>query len=142
VDQLIEFAGNHAVLSAGFVAVLLLVIWTEFSRRVSGIRELTPAEAVLMMNRSNPNLVDVSASADFNKAHIAGAQNFALSRFSTPDAEIQKLKDKPSLMICKNGVTARQAAASLAKLGATEVSILKGGMTQWTSDNYPVTHGK
>ena len=142
MEQFIEFVGNHALLSAGFVAVLLFLIWTEVSHRVSGISELGPSEAVLMMNRSNPNLVDVSSSADFNQAHIAGAKNFALSRFSTPDAEIQKLKDKPSLVICKSGNTARQAAASLAKLGATEVSVLKGGMTQWASDNYPVTHGK
>lgn len=142
MDQLIEFVGNHAILSAGFVAVLLFLIWTEVSRRVSGISELTPSEAVLMMNRNNPNVVDVSPSADFNKAHIAGAKNIALSRFTSPDAEVQKLAERPSLVVCKNGITARQAAASLAKMGATEISVLKGGMTQWTSDNYPVTHGK
>ena len=35
-----------AVLVGGFVAVLLLLIWTELKRRVGGLRELSPAQAV------------------------------------------------------------------------------------------------
>jgi len=31
------------------------------------------------------------------------------------------------------------AASSLRKLGATEVAVLKGGMAQWRSDQFPVT---
>jgi rhodanese-related sulfurtransferase len=142
VQQFIEFAGNHAVLSAAFVGVFMLLIWTEVTRRLGGIKELSPGEAVMMINRGNPSLVDVSSVADYNKGHITGAQNIALSRFAKPDPEIEKLKSKPVLVICKNGVTARQAASSLVKLGVPEVALLKGGMTQWRSDNYPVSSAK
>jgi hypothetical protein len=33
---MIEFAGNHGMLVAGFAAIVLLLVWTEISRRTRG----------------------------------------------------------------------------------------------------------
>ena len=46
MEQLIEFAGNHGGLVAGFAAVILLLIWTEIGRFTRGYKELTPLQAV------------------------------------------------------------------------------------------------
>ena len=139
MQQLIEFAGNHALMSGGFVAVLLLLIWSEISRHMRGFSELVPAQAIPLINDTNTVVVDVSASADFHKGHIVGARNILPSRFKDPDAEIQKLAGKNVLVACKTGQTAQAAAAALVQIGAAQVAVLKGGMTQWSSDNYPVT---
>jgi rhodanese-related sulfurtransferase len=139
MEQFIEFASNHPYLSGGFVAVLGLLIWTELMRKVQGVQELTPVQAVAWINDPNTVVVDVSAAADYNKGHIVNSRNIALSRTLNPDAEVQKLKESKVLVVCKNGQTATQAAASLKKMGLAEVAILKGGMTQWLSDQYPVT---
>jgi len=139
MDQLIEFAGNHPLLSGGFVVVLLLLVWTETIRRLQGFKELTPAEAVPWINDPNAVVVDISPAADFNKGHIVNARHFSPSRLSTPDAEVAKLKDHKLLVVCRSGQSATSAAAALKKLGATEVAILKGGMAQWRSDQFPVT---
>jgi rhodanese-related sulfurtransferase len=61
------------------------------------------------------------------------------SRLANPDAEILKLKDRKLLVVCKTGQSATAAAQSLRKLGAADVAILKGGMAQWRSDQFPVT---
>ena len=139
MQQLIEFAGNHALLSGGFVLVILILIWTEITRRTQGFIELTPAQAIPLINQNNTVVVDVSSSADFHRGHILDAKNILPSRFKNPDAEIHKLKDKDILVACKSGQTAPTAASALVKLGAGRVAVLKGGMTQWTADNYPVT---
>ena len=139
MQQLIEFAGNHALLSGGFVLTFLILIWTEFKRRTQGFIELTPAQAIPLINQENTVVIDVSSSADFHKGHILDAKNILPSRFKNPDAEIQKLKDKDILVACKSGQFAQSAASALVKLGAGRVAVLKGGMVQWTSDNYPVT---
>lgn len=139
MEQLIEFAGNHALLAGGFVAVVLLLLWTEVTRHTRGFRELTPLQAVPMINNGEALVVDIRPPAEFNKGHIVGALNFAPSRFTKPDKEIEKLVGKPVLVACKTGQTAQQTAAALVKLGAGEVVVLKGGMTQWKADNYPVT---
>lgn len=138
MEQLIEFAGNHAGLVAGFVGVLLLLIWTEISRQTRGYAELTPVQAVQKMNQGQTSIVDISTAAEFAKGHLAGSKHIALSRFSKPDPDIDKMKSGPILVVCKNGVSAHRAAAQLVKSGAVDVAVLKGGTAQWISDQYPL----
>jgi rhodanese-related sulfurtransferase len=138
VGQLIEFAGNHGMLVAGFAAVILLLVWTEIGRRTRGYAELTPQQAVQQINKGNTSIIDISSAADFAKGHLSGAKHIALSRFSESDAEITKLKSGPVLVVCKNGQTAHTAAAKLVKLGVAEVAVLKGGTSQWVADQYPL----
>lgn len=138
MGQLIEFAGNHGMLVAGFAAVILLLVWTEISRRTRGYTELTPQQAVQQINKGNTSIVDISSAADFAKGHLSGAKHIALSRFSESDPEITKLKSGPVLVVCKNGQTAHTAAAKLVKLGAADVAVLKGGTSQWVADQYPL----
>jgi rhodanese-related sulfurtransferase len=138
VEQLIEFAGNHGLLVAGFVGVVLLLIWTEIGRYTRGYTELTPPQAVQKINQGQTSIVDISTAADFAKGHLAGANHIALSRFSKPDPELEKIKSGPVLVVCKNGQTAHQAAAKLVKMGATDVAVLTGGPTQWKADQFPL----
>ena len=139
MGQLIEFAGNHAMLVAGFAGIILLLIWTEISKHTRGYAELTPQQAVQKINQGKTSIVDISAAADFSKGHLAGAKHIALSRFNETDPEIAKITSDPILVVCKNGQTAHSAAAKLVKLGAADVAVLKGGTTQWAADQYPLS---
>ena len=139
MDQVIEFATNNPLLVGGFVVVLGLLIWTEVMSRLRGVKELSPALAVSWINDPNALVIDVSPVADFNRGHIVNARNFTASRLKDPDAEVLKLKDRKLLVVCKNGPTAVVAANNLRKIGAADVAVLKGGMNQWRSDQFPVT---
>ncbi len=139
MDQVIEFVRNHALLAGGFVAILAALVYTEVMRVLRGVKELSPAQAVLWINDPDAAVIDVSPVADFNKGHIVDARNFPASRLARPDAEILKLKDKKLLLVCKTGTTAVPAATDLLKMGAGDVAILKGGMAQWRNDQFPVT---
>jgi rhodanese-related sulfurtransferase len=138
VGQLIEFAGNHGMLVAGFVGIILLLIWTEISKHTRGYTELTPLQAVQKINQGNTSVVDISTAADFTKGHLADARNIPVSRISETDPDIAKIITGPVLVVCKNGQTAHTAAAKLVKLGAADVAVLKGGTTQWLADQYPL----
>jgi rhodanese-related sulfurtransferase len=139
MDQIVEFSANHPLLVAGFVAVLVFLVWTEMMRKLRGLPELNPAQAVPWINDPNAVIVDISSVADFNRGHIVNARNLPASRLANPDAEILKLKDHKLLVVCKSGQTAVAAAQSLRKMGASEVAVLKGGMAQWRSEQFPVT---
>jgi rhodanese-related sulfurtransferase len=139
MEQVIEFVGNHALLAGGFVAVLAILIYTEVMRKLQGLKELSPAQAVSWINDPAAVVIDVSPVADFNKGHIVDARNIPVSRLADPDAEIEKLRDKKLLVVCKSGQTAIPAAVNLRKIGATDVAVLKGGMVQWQSDQFPIT---
>ena len=139
MEQVFEFASRHLLMVGGFVAVLGLLVWTEVMRKIQGLTELTPAQAVPWINDPNAVIVDISTVAEFNKGHIVNARNLQASRLAKPDAEIEKLKDHKLLVVCRSGQTAISAAASLRKMGAGQVAVLKGGMAQWRSDQFPVT---
>lgn len=139
MDQIVEFSTNHPLLVIGFLAVLGLLVWTEVMRKLRGVAELSPAQAVPWINDPNAVVVDISPVADFNRGHIVNARNLLPSRLAKPDAEVLKLKDRKLLVVCKSGQSAVAAAQSLRKLGAAEVAILKGGMAQWRSEQFPVT---
>jgi len=138
VDQLIEFAGNHGMMVAGFVGIVLLLIWTEISKYTRGYAELSPIQAVQKINQGKTSIVDISTAADFSKGHLTGAKHIALSRFNNDDPELEKMKSDPILVVCKNGQTAHSAAAKLVKMGVADVAVLKGGTTQWAADQYPL----
>jgi len=139
MEQVFEFASRHLLMVGGFVAVLGLLVWTEVMRKIQGLTELTPAQAVPWINDPDAVIVDISPVADFNKGHIVNARNLQASRLAKPDAEIEKLKDRKLLVVCKSGQSAISAAASLRKMGAGQVAVLKGGMAQWRADQFPVT---
>ena len=138
MEQLIEFAGNHGMLVAGFAGIILLLIWTEISKYTRGYTEITPQQAVQKINQGQMSIVDISTAADFAKGHLAGSKHIALSRFSKSDPDLEKMKSSSVLVVCKNGQSAHQAAAKLVKSGAADVAVLKGGTAQWMADQYPL----
>lgn len=139
MQQLMEFVGNHPYLTGGFAAVLVFWLFTEFKSKFQGYSELTPAQAVSMINRNDAVVVDVSSAADYNKAHIADALHIPHSQLDGSNGNLGKLKGRPVLVVDKAGQTAGQAAARLLKLGTEEVAVLKGGMASWINDQFPVT---
>lgn len=139
MDRFLEFAGNHPLLAGGFVAVTLLIIFSEIARRFQGYSEVSTATAVQLINRHDASIIDISAAADYNRGHIADARHIPVSQLEASMKEIEKLADKPILVVCKNGQTAPAAAGKLVKLGCKQVTVLKGGMAQWLADNYPLT---
>lgn len=139
MQQLMEFSANHPLLVGGFVAVLMTLVVSEVMRRMQGFRTLTPGEAVAFMNQEGARVIDVSPAAEFNKGHIIGAENVPMSRIKEPDPALKQLLGVPLLVACKSGQTATAAANLLKRHGAGEVAVLRGGMLQWNSDNFPVT---
>lgn len=142
MEQVFEFIGNHPIMVGAFALLLVVLIITEIGRFRRGFREISTQEAVLLINRQNAGVLDVSAIAEFNKSHIVGAQHLALSQIQASNGQLMKLKDRPLLVYCRNGISSTQAALQLVSLGLGPVSVLRGGMAQWQADKQPVTSGR
>ena len=52
--------------------------------------------------------------------------------------ELDKVKASPIVVVCKHGQSSGAVAAKLKKAGFERVFKLKGGMTQWQTDNLPI----
>lgn len=139
MEQLIEFAGNHLVLSSAFVALLVLLVVTEIRRRGQGANELSTMEVVQLMNRKPTLLLDVREDREFEEGHIKDARQIPLGQINNRAGEIEKYKNKNVVAYCRTGHRSASACARLRKLGFESVYNLRGGITAWQRDNLPLS---
>jgi rhodanese-related sulfurtransferase len=116
----------------------VMLLWPLLKGRVSGARELTPTEAVLLINRENALVLDVRDEAEFAGGHIADARNIPLSQLAGRIGELDKYKQKPLLVNCLGGVRSGNACGVLKKAGFTSLYNLKGGIGAWNQANLPL----
>lgn len=143
LHKLPQFIGNHLALAALFVILLLGLIVTQLMVLLRKYKELTPAGLTLLINRESPLLIDLSAYADYEKAHVPGSRHVAISQFDPESKDIAKAKDLAVVLIDKDGRGASDKAAQrLVKAGFTKVYTLGGGVLNWQQAQLPVAKGK
>ncbi|WP_416138677.1 rhodanese-like domain-containing protein [Halomonas sp. HK25] len=136
IDQLFEFMQNHPLLVGAFL--LVLTAWILYEVRNSSANGVTSSEATQLINREDAVVVDTRDADAFKAGHIAGARHIPQSRIDERQGELQKVKEKPIIVVCKSGQTSGMTVAKLAKAGYPRVLKLKGGMMQWQADGLPV----
>jgi len=141
LHKLPQFIGNHLALAALFVILLLGLIVTQLMVLLRKYKELTPAGLTLLINRESPLLIDLSAYADFEKAHVPGARHVAMSQFDPENKDLAKAKDLPVVLMDKDGRGVDKAAQRLVKAGFTKVHTLGGGVLAWQQAQLPVAKG-
>ncbi|WP_372609581.1 rhodanese-like domain-containing protein [Halomonas sp.] len=136
IDQLFEFVQNHPLLVAAFLMVLFA--WIFYELRNSGASGVNSSEATQLINREDAVVVDIREANDFKAGHIAGARNIPQSKLDVRMTELNKVKDKPIIVVCKHGQSSGAAMGKLTTAGFERVIKLKGGITQWQTDGMPV----
>lgn len=139
MQEYLTFAQNHPLLIAGFVAVAGLIVWTELRNLNKGYKDLTPMQAVQLMNRENVVLLDVRENSELQQGRIAGSRHIPLGNVPKRITELEKDKDKHIIAVCRVGNRSGIACRQLVKNGFEHVYNLKGGMTAWLSENLPVS---
>lgn len=143
MQQYIEFFSNHPILSAVWVVLFVMLMVSIIKSRFSAVKQLSPTELTLQVNRDDAVVVDIRTEADFAKGHITGARQLALGDIEKQQlAGLEKHKAQPIIVVCQAGMTAQKAAASLIKQGFNKVSVLQGGMSGWTGASLPVVKSK
>ena len=101
-------------------------------------RLLEPEQFQMRADQGTVTLIDVRTPAEYTAGHIAGARNIPQSRLKERLTQIEKYKDTPVIVVCKQGQTAGAAVTELTQAGFSRVYKLKGGMAQWQADGLPV----
>lgn len=143
LHKLPEFAGNHMLLATLFAALVITLVANEIGTLFRKWKSLTPAGLTQLINRDTPLIIDLSASADFEKAHIPGAKNVAMSQFDPEtQKDLSKAKELPVVLVDKDGRGVGKAANRLIKAGFPRVFVLDGGTYAWQNAQLPVAKGK
>lgn len=135
--QLIEFAGNHLLLTSAFFFLFTMLIMNVLQG--GGSKAVLPIEAVQLLNRQDAVPLDIRSVADFESGHIINARNIPMAELKSRADELKKLKSRPLLVYCASGTTSAAALRELSSAGFEHVSTLKGGIAAWRSENLPLT---
>lgn len=139
MNELMIFASNHPMLSAAWVAIVLMLIVISIRMKMSPIKQLAPQELTFLVNREEGLVVDIRAEKEFKSSHIIDAKHLSPEKVAKNDfATLEKYKDKPIIVVCTAGITASKVANQLLKSGFSKVNLLKGGMNAWVNASLPV----
>ena len=99
--------------------------------------DLTPQNAVHLINRENGVVVDVREALAYGDSHLAGARNIPLAQFESRVSELEKFKNRP-IVVYGAGGDAERAVKLLKKQGFDKAAGLEGGLKAWTDAGLPV----
>lgn len=133
-----EFITQNFILFAGLGIIVALIIRMEIKLAFRGFKTVTPAEAVLLMNKEDAVIVDVREDNERVSGHIKGAKHLALSVLKQRVNELQSYAEKPIITYCKMGSRSSQACEILKKNDFKNVMSLKGGIEAWQTVNLPI----
>ena len=140
MEQFITFASNNGMLSAVWVAIVVMIIFITIKISLSPIKQISSQELTFLMNKEEGIALDIRGAKEFNTSHILDAVNLTNDKITKNGfASLEKHKENPIIVVCSAGLSASKVANDLHKAGFARVSILKGGMGAWTSAGLPVT---
>ena len=140
--RIIEFTGNHPYLMLAFVGTLAVLVYTELSRRLSGMKSIGPMAATQLNNRENALFLDIREDGEYKAGHIPDALHIPLRQLPEHASELGKHKSRPVIAYCRSGNRSTAAGSTLKKQGFENVYNLAGGITAWEKANLPLSTRK
>lgn len=135
---LYEFVKNNALLIGLAVGSGVALLWPMLNRGANGVANLSAAEAVLVLNRNKPLILDVRDATEFASGHIQGSKNIPVRELANRLKEIEKFKDKPVLVHCQRGTRASTACKILKAQQFSQLNNLQGGLNAWVEAKLPL----
>lgn len=101
--------------------------------------DVSPQQAVLLINRQDALVVDVREQAEFAEGHLPAARNVPVKEIEARAADLKKFFKRPLIVVCQHGDRSRRALEAFRKAGFTQVFSLAGGLKGWQGAGQPVT---
>tara|TARA_R110000868_G_scaffold341425_1_gene602262 strand:- start:1392 stop:1817 length:426 start_codon:yes stop_codon:yes gene_type:complete len=137
IDAIWQFILNNLALSVAWICAILSVCGFELYLKIYGPKKLTTSELSSLVNKKNGLVIDIREQSAFSTGHIPNAENILPSKLDTVVKQ-PNYRNKKLIIVCNSGQTAYSKALKLQKLGIKNITVLKGGMISWNSDNMPV----
>ena len=101
MEEFIPFASKNYLLFIALAVVIALIVMTELRRFTQGYKEISPADAVLLINKENALVLDVREKNELAQGTIIDAKHIPLSALEKRAYNLASDKDKPILVFCK-----------------------------------------
>lgn len=110
--------------------------WAPLQRSYAGLPELLPAWVA--EHRDRLTILDVRSSEEFEgpDGRVAGSLLIPLPELEARAGDIPG--DRPVVVVCHSGSRSALATQQLLKAGRQQVANLRGGLSRWSDEGYPL----
>jgi len=140
MQDIVLFIQHHWLLALALIVVLSTLLVLEFMNQKRGSKQLSPAQATLLINHSDAIVVDIRNTSQFTEGHIIGALSIPLEEIKDKWKKLEKFKSQPVVIVCMSGTDSPRAASLLTEQGFS-VRILAGGIRAWLDADMPLVKG-
>ena len=137
-------AGEEGLIQKALLALALLAIVAFIPKFIGRLRRGAMLSVEELKQKLDNNedimLLDVRTADQFygEQGHIGTAVNIALEALPACLDRFSDYTEKTIAIICRTDVRSNKAAQLLTKNGFADVHVVKGGMTNWNKNAYPV----
>lgn len=137
-NSFVDFITNHWVLVALLAVVCLAWMVNELFHSRLGGSEVSPEQAVQLMNHQNAVILDFRNETLFAAGHVLGAEHVSVPMLERKMGALQKYLKKPIIVIVGSDMEAPKTIKHLKATGFTQVLLLRGGMQAWQAAALPI----
>lgn len=141
MQDFILFMQRHLLLTLGLIIIAFLLTILEFIKIKRKTSQLSPQQAVQLINHENAIVVDIRTLEGYNSGHIVDAVSLPFSELNDKIKKLEKSKTQPIIVVCEMGKESIQAVTLLGQKGFARVYSLEGGLRAWKLADLPLVKG-
>ena len=112
---------------------------TVINYRQASYREVTSREAADLIKNEGPIILDVRTQNEYNRGHLPNSVLIPVQEIQRRYKELSNYKDREILIYCATGNRSTVASKILIDNGFKHIVNMRGGIYDWSKENYPVT---
>ena len=140
MQQFIPFIMRNWAMSAALVIVFFMILFNEIQFLRKKGKEVSPQEAVKLINHDHAVVIDLRPKENYLKNHIIDAVSATIDAFD--QNKMKRYENKTLILVCEQGVKSAALALKLRGQGFTNPLVLSGGMNAWQAAQLPIVKGK
>lgn len=131
------FLENNYMMILVLISSGLMLLWSFFGNKIRGIKDVDTLAALQLINHKNALILDVREQKEYDNGHVLNAKLIPLGALGDRVTELEKLRARPVVVMCRSGQRSASAVASLNKQGF-EAYNLAGGVIAWQKAGLPL----
>lgn len=116
----------------------LMLLWSFIGNNIRGVKEVSSAAALQLINYKNALVLDVREAAEFDAGHVLNAKQIPLGKLSENIGELERYRSQPIVVMDSSGQRSAAACVLLNKHGFELAYNLAGGVLAWQKAGLPL----
>ena len=116
----------------------LMLLWSFIGNSIRGVKEVSTAAALQLVNYKNALVLDVREAAEFDAGHVLNAKQIPFGKLNESIGELERYRTQPIIVMDSSGLRSSAACVLLNKHGFELAYNLAGGVQAWQKAGLPL----